>query len=275
MSGSSKNALTLGIPADSPFARFCLRIGPARRVAVALFVIDIAVILLVGLVLRLLARDWAPTTIAFWALVALTVLVVVVVATSRLWAFTGVNGPSRWRDRRLLVLPTLMVIAPVVTGIKPLSLDYLLFLVCAYALTGFTEELIWRGLIIGVLRPTGIWPAVLFGSLLFGLAHLPNVFFRESAILVVFQAIGAFCFGVGFAALRLRTGTLVPLMVIHALHDLCAQIGALPAIPLLVAQDTILLLYGIYLLRPSKVAELRATDDAVDASPTKSTVRGD
>lgn len=167
-----------------------------------------------------------------------------------------------------------MVFAPIVTGIKPLSLDYVMFLVCAYVLTGFTEELIWRGLVIGVLRPTGVWPAVLFGSMLFGLVHLPNVFFRESAILVVFQAVGAFCFGVGFAALRLRTGSLVPLMAIHALHDLCAQIGALPAIPLLVAQDTILLLYGIYLLRPSKVTEVSATDDVVNASPTTTTARG-
>jgi hypothetical protein len=54
--------------------------------------------------------------------------------------------------------------------------------------------------------------------------------------------------GFGFVALRLRTRTIVPLILIHAVHDLFLWMGNLPVIPVAVAQDTIFLLIGIYLL---------------------------
>jgi hypothetical protein len=38
-------------------------------------------------------------------------------------------------------------------------------------------------------------------------------------------------------------------MVLHMLTDLLAAVGGLPRIPILVAQDVILLGYGLFLLR--------------------------
>lgn len=38
-------------------------------------------------------------------------------------------------------------------------------------LVGFSEEMLFRGLLLEASRPWGLWPAVLFSSLLFGLAH--------------------------------------------------------------------------------------------------------
>jgi uncharacterized protein len=96
-------------------------------------------------------------------------------------------------------------------------------------------------------------PAVLLSSALFGAAHLTNVLFRGNPALVAAQAVGAFSFGVGYAALRVRTGTIWPLMVLHMLTDLLAAVGGLPRIPILVAQDVILLGYGLFLLRGAGV----------------------
>ena len=94
-----------------------------------------------------------------------------------------------------------------------------------------------------------LWRAVLISSLLFGLGHLGNSVLRGISPIIAAQAFGAGVQGVGFAALRLRTNTIWPLIAIHALHDLFLQMGTLP-IPLVeVPIDTILLVYGIFLLR--------------------------
>ena len=68
-------------------------------------------------------------------------------------------------------------------------------------------------------------------------------------MLIALQAFGAPVQGVGFAALRLRTNTVWPLIIINALHDLFLQMGKLP-VPLIEAPiDTVLLVYGVFLLR--------------------------
>ena len=125
----------------------------------------------------------------------------------------------------------MLAFIPLLAGFRPV--DALATLIVGYALTGFMEEALWRGLVLRVLRPTGPLPAVLFGSLLFGASHLANVLFRDNVTLVAAQAVGAFCFGVGYAAIALRIGTIWPLMVLHALTDLFAAVGALPKIQIL------------------------------------------
>jgi hypothetical protein len=70
-----------------------------------------------------------------------------------------------------------------------------------------------------------------------------------SPAFVVAQAFGTACFGVGFAALRLRTGTIWPLLVLHMLTDLFGQLARLPVTPFLMTQDVVLLAYGLYLVR--------------------------
>ena len=124
-----------------------------------------------------------------------------------------------------------------------------LIVVVAYAATAVFEEGMWRGVMLGLLRPTGVWRAVLISSLLFGLGHLGNTALRGISFLIVLQAFGAAIQGIGFAALRLRTNTIWPLIIIHGLHDLSLQMSTLP-IPLLEApMETALCIYGIVLLR--------------------------
>jgi hypothetical protein len=86
---------------------------------------------------------------------------------------------------------------------------------------------------------------------------------RGISPIIAAQAFGAGVQGVGFAALRLRTNTIWPLIAIHALHDLFLQMGTLP-IPLIeVPIDTILLVYGIFLLRHGDGAGESAPSEAL------------
>jgi hypothetical protein len=195
-----------------------------------------------GYSVRGLSQSLILVLIATAALLAL-------VATLRWWTLAGFTPRSRWRELRLYWLPVVLLFVPFVGGVRMPPLSAIGLLVVAYAATAVFEEGMWRGVMLGLLRPTGVWRAVLISSLLFGLGHLGNTALRGMSFLIVLQAFGAAIQGIGFAALRLRTNTIWPLIIIHGLHDLSLQMSTLP-IPLLEApMETALCIYGIVLLR--------------------------
>jgi membrane protease YdiL (CAAX protease family) len=165
------------------------------------------------------------------------------------WSGLGLTRPREWRDTRLLVVPALITLVPLLGGVRSIEGGTWAVLLTGYVMTGFMEELLWRGTVQRILAPIGTARAVWLGSAIFGAAHLTNVLFRPSVGLVLSQAFGAFCFGVGYAALRWRTNTIWPLMAMHLATDLFAAVGGLPKIPVLVAQDVVLLALGAYLIR--------------------------
>jgi membrane protease YdiL (CAAX protease family) len=194
------------------------------------------------------------------ASVGLFVFAVVVARTVAVrsggWTALGLTHPRGWRNTRLLVVPAALSLVPLVGGVRSIDGGTLAVLITGYVLTGFMEETLWRGAVQRILAPIGIGKAVWLGSALFGASHLVNVAFRDSVALVVAQAFGAFCFGVGYAALRWRTNTIWPLMVLHLTTDLFAAIGGLPKIPVLVGQDVVLLVLGAVLVRKADGARL-------------------
>ena len=68
--------------------------------------------------------------------------------------------------------------------------------------------------------------------------------------------IGAFVQGIGLSAIRLRTNTIWFPVVLHGLHDLALKYTNFPAIPLDVVQVTLLMVYGVYLLKGWTNSEL-------------------
>jgi membrane protease YdiL (CAAX protease family) len=116
------------------------------------------------------------------------------------------------------------------------------------------EEGLMRGIVLRVLKPTGSTRSVVISSLLFGLMHIGNLLYRNPFI-VFAQMIGAFVHGIGLSAIRLRTNTIWFPVILHGLHDLALKYTNFPAIPLDVVQVTLLMVYGIYLLRGWKNPE--------------------
>lgn len=70
----------------------------------------------------------------------------------------------RWWDLRLYWLPVLLLFAPLASGVRPIAANGLVLSLVGYAATGLFEEVMWRGVILGELRPTGLWRAVLLSS---------------------------------------------------------------------------------------------------------------
>jgi membrane protease YdiL (CAAX protease family) len=199
-------------------------------------------------------------------------LVAALLTVLGLWRRAGFVGPSRWRNLRLLVLPALLLFLPFLGGVRPAPTAELLTLIVGYVANGFFEEGMYRGIILGLIRPTGTWRAVLISSLLFGLTHLTNIALRGNPSLIALQALGAGVQGIGLAALRLSTGTIWTVIVWHAIYDLFLQLGGLP-IPLAdAASSIILMVYGVYLLRPS--ARVRMAAEPAEQAPTVETAVG-
>lgn len=224
----------------------------------------LAVTLAGALVLRVAAPGISRSTQSVIVLGVMTVLLAAAIGVLGWWRAVCFNGRREWRHLRLLALPAALVLLPVVGGVSLPAAGALAILLVGYALTGFAEEAFVRGVLLRVLAPRGVLAAVLISSALFGAMHLSNLVFRGNPALVGAQAFGAACFGVGYAALRLRTNTIWPLLVLHMLTDLFGRIASLPAIPFFVTQDVILLAYGLYLVRGLRIAGARPTADETD-----------
>ena len=110
----------------------------------------------------------------------------------------------------------------------------MLIFIIAMLLVGYTEEALFRGLIqnafhkiFGEKSWQAVWAACICAGILFGAAHLSNIFQPDvptSAAIV--QAIGNAFVGVYLCAMYYRTGKcLWYVVIVHAFNDFCAFLG--------------------------------------------------
>ena len=178
----------------------------------------------------------------------------------------GFNSPSQWRSLNLLWLPglwALFQLCSFVLTAQVSSAMRVVLLVLFVLLNGFREEALFRGVILQALLPYGWLRAAALSALFFGLFHLLNLLIYPSW-LVLAQAFEVSLFGFCFAACRLRTNTIWPLIILHACSDLfpvatALNGGIVPAIYgsswyAIVGTDfnVVLAGYGLFLLRPRR-----------------------
>lgn len=157
---------------------------------------------------------------------AVPTLIFVLVLRRHGWlSAAGFNGPAKWRDPWLAWLPALLVL---VNLSNLIGNDVVANPDIARIVAGFGqglsialfEETTYRGLVLAILLNRyhatrgQVIGSVLFGSLLFGLYHLPTNPHWE---MNVSQWIYATFLGVGFAAVMLRTRSIWIGVAIHAL----------------------------------------------------------
>lgn len=178
---------------------------------------------------------------------------------------TGLCRPSVARPASyLFFLPLLAVeMLPYFCGLKEdlspqLTASYFIFAL----LTGFTEELYFRGIILNLLRAKDWRLIVLVSSLLFSLGHLANLMSGKDLRATGLQVAFALLFAFTAALLALATGSFLISAVWHFIHNFSALITASDEGPLsLVAlglQGLILLIYVVYLWQKKPGALSRA-----------------
>src|SRR5690242_9076664 len=152
------------IDAGRPQAAGLLNFFKRRPITAALgiWLIDVALTALFQLAAPAL---WPGSQADFVALFPLALIVAVALTALGWWRAVGFNRPAQWRDLRVLWLPALVVVVlPLLSGIKALDPATTLTLIVGYLLVGLREEAIYRGIMLRVLGPAGRWRAVLLSS---------------------------------------------------------------------------------------------------------------
>lgn len=160
------------------------------------------------------------------------------------------------------------------TDVKVAPVSEIIFFVITMFLIGWTEELVFRGVILNLFldrfskTKRGILSAVILSGVLFGTAHLTNIFKGVTVSGAVVQAIVAVFLGVLIGAVYARSRNIWLVMMFHALVDFASLMGSgifnegttveqinqmsiinFVAVP-------VLLIPCIVLLRPRKLQEL-------------------
>jgi len=145
-----------------------------------------------------------------------------------------------WREAGLRLPPNprslwffTVALLPVILNIAFAGLGYpgigLLLLFLALALfVGFVEETYFRGMMLRALLRRGPWQAVIISSLVFGIAHPLNLLAGANLAATLLQVVWAFAFGMMYAALALRTQTILPLIVTHGLTNFFGYLAVSP-----------------------------------------------
>ena len=172
------------------------------------------------------------------------------------WDALGLRRLPASRDRLVLMFPTLTVVVGFFAGFRHVEVSTLTLAFTSVVLAGVVEETTFRGILLTRLLPRGPWTAVLLSSALFGLLHVANLVLGSPWQTVLLQVTFAAMAGTGYAAMRMRTGSLWPPVVLHALFDLTFRVTALEAgTPL---HSAIQMLHGVGWLIYALIALRRA-----------------
>ncbi|MEJ0011405.1 MAG: CPBP family intramembrane glutamic endopeptidase [Bauldia sp.] len=190
------------------------------------------------------------------------------------WRDVGLNAPQPG-SLRLIWFPALYVVFFVglglVVGLPPLPV--MLVILGNTVMVGISEELACRGILYQGLRSRfSVWPAILVSTLLFGAVHILNGISTGDFLASSIQAVTAFMTGIAFMAIRIRTRSIYPGIILHGLWDftlvttavgLATRLASMPDAPgtptsigslgaLALAPFALILpnfIYGLYLLR--------------------------
>lgn len=155
-----------------------------------------------------------------------TALVLIIYFTwKRKWGFFGFK-PVTTEGNWFYYLPLLAVLIVLCfQGFDHKPIETIAFFVGFAALVGFVEESIYRGVMIKILLPLGIVPAIVTSSLLFSLTHVLNLLSGQSMGQTVLQIVYALLMGIVLAQLFIKNGSIYPLILFHFLHNLIQFLG--------------------------------------------------
>ena len=211
-----------------------VRKQPTPRTALIVFIGYLAVIVGVNLIT---ARDFDFGDVAANASNTRNGIVLPILAASiYLTIVTTVLGwwrPALYESKRQKRVPSWLWIIPVLAFVPCIAnivrsdhrgeftSAHWVWIIIGFALVGYSEELMTRGLLVTGFRSTMRESRVmLYSSVLFGVMHGLNIVFGQAVGTSITQMIGTIPMGILFYYLRRITGSLFVPMVVHALWDI-------------------------------------------------------
>lgn len=172
------------------------------------------------------------------------------------WRQAGFNRPARWKNLVLLWFPLLVIAMTLSGGVRISGLFLLVATVFVVLLTTLGQELIFRGVMWRALAPTGLLKAMVVTSLLSGALTLARTTASGPWPEAVYLTLTATCGGFTYAALRWRTASIWPPILINFLLVLAIDIATVRSTiyPYLLLANTLgFVIYGLFLIRNRRV----------------------
>lgn len=183
---------------------------------------------------------------------------------------------SKVKNIHLLWFPLILAFIPTLFfGTVEIAVQGIIFYFLAILFTGISEEVLARGIILRTLLPKGLWIAILGAGLLFSIGHISNLFFADMSVVDFLEVLlNTFGFAILYGAVFLRTLNILPLIILHTLHDFIYVISGtagpfttqpLPT-TLHIAGAVASIIYGVYLVRNIKASSVLEEMDQLDNS---------
>lgn len=189
----------------------------------------------------------------FWVLSIL--LALSLLSYLRWWREAGFKR-SRRRGWYTLITPLAACALALSGGVDLPSAGLLISQLIVILLAVFGEEVVFRGLLWGALSPTGPLRTALVTSFLSGTLQLGRTLTGGPWPEAVYVTVLAFCGGFTWTAIRWRTGSIWPGLLVHSTLVFLTGVALLGpgTYPLFLILVTLgFLIYGIFLLRKRHV----------------------
>lgn len=191
--------------------------------------------------------------ISFPVALLMSVILLLFIKKNSLGEKYGLCKPKTTAKDMLYYIPLgLLLLANVMFGVR-LNLSvgetvlYMLTMLCV----GFLEEVIFRGLLFKAMSEVGLKSAVTVSSVTFGIGHIINLFNGSGAELLpnLLQVIYAVAAGFMFVMIFLKSGSLIPCIVIHGVFNAVSVFvdeGAITESDRIISCIFLVLVSGIY-----------------------------
>jgi uncharacterized protein len=169
---------------------------------------------------------------------SVSILLVLLIKRLGLMREAGFAKPQTWKS--VLLIWPILIFSLMNGGTSPfdgtLTIDtgkpvLLMLFGLLYLSVGLVEEILFRGLALGLLLPKwgksrkDIYLVVILLNIGFGLLHLINlVMGRRPLLSTIAQIVYGMFFGVFFAACFLRMKSIWPVIIGHSIFDLCGNL---------------------------------------------------
>jgi membrane protease YdiL (CAAX protease family) len=184
----------------------------------------IASIVADGVIAAIVRTGQIHLTLGVAILVQEVPLVVVLVVLMTKWDWWSRAGWRRPDVSKLWLawfpaLPVAAQIGAFVTFVSRHSVGSIAVAAVAACTVGFTEESWFRGLLFGALESRGVLYGALVSSIVFGLLHSSWLVSGATAARTLQEIATAFGIGMMFVAVRYRTRSIWPVVILHAATD--------------------------------------------------------
>ncbi len=133
--------------------------------------------------------------------------------------------------------------------------------IASMLLVGFLEEVIFRGLLFGAMRPNGIKSAFLVSSLTFGIGHIVNLLNGAEFLPTLLQVFYAVAIGFLFTLIFYKGKSLWPCILTHSIFNALSAFSVEPdttgRVITAVALCIIPIAYALWLLKSKTVEQMK------------------